>query len=77
MTSTMLYVLLRLSQAETLLDGALIGGAVGLIVALAYAKDFIFGLGTNSKKPVVIYFIAIGYHVLALIIVGTVMMFFI
>ena len=77
MTSTMLYGLLRLSQAETLLDGALIGGAVGLIVALAYAKDFIFGLGSKRKKPAVIYFIAIGYHVLALIIVGTVMMFFI
>lgn len=77
LTSTMLSVVLRLSQAETLLDGALIGGGVGLIVALAYAKDFIFGLGTNSKKPAVLYFIAIGYHVIALILIGSVMMFFI
>ncbi len=77
LTSTMLYGLLRLSQAETLLDGALVGMAVGIIVALAYAKDFIFGLGTNSKKPAAIYFIAIGYHVIALTIIGTVMMFFI
>jgi hypothetical protein len=77
LTSTMLYGVLQLSQAETLLDGALVGGAVGIIVALAYAKDFIFGLGTNSKKPTSIYFIAVGYHVIALTIIGTVMMFFI
>ena len=76
LTSTMLYGVLQLSQAETLLDGALVGGAVGIIVALAYAKDFIFGLGTNSKKPRYIYFIAVGYHVIALTIIGTVMMFF-
>ncbi|UOE94527.1 DUF1761 domain-containing protein [Alkalihalobacillus sp. LMS39] len=76
LTSTLLYGVLKLSQAVTLLDGALIGGAVGVIVALAYAKDFIFGLGTNSKKPVTIYFIAIGYHVIALAIIGTVMIFF-
>lgn len=77
LTSTMLYGVLRLSQAETLLDGALVGGSVGIIVALAYAKDFIFGLGTNSKKSTTVYFIAVGYHVIALTIIGTVMMFFI
>ncbi|GAE26802.1 hypothetical protein JCM9140_2903 [Halalkalibacter wakoensis JCM 9140] len=77
LTSIVLYGFLYLSQAESLLDGALTGGAVGVIVALAYAKDFIFGLGTNSKKPVSIYFIAVGYHILALTIIGAVMMFFI
>ncbi|MBU9723281.1 MULTISPECIES: DUF1761 domain-containing protein [Bacillaceae] len=76
-TSTMLYGVLQLSQAKTLVDGALIGGGVGIIVALAYAKDFIFGLGTNSKKPASVYFIAVGYHVIALTLIGTVMMFFI
>ncbi|WP_100398124.1 DUF1761 domain-containing protein [Bacillus sp. FJAT-44742] len=77
LTSTLLFGVLQLSQAETLLDGALTGGAVGAIVALAYAKDFIFGLGANSKKPAFIYFIAVGYHVIALTLIGTVMMFFI
>ncbi|MDV2684686.1 DUF1761 domain-containing protein [Alkalihalophilus lindianensis] len=77
LTSTMLYGLLLLSQAQTLMDGALLGGGVGIIVALAYAKDFIFGLGTNSKKPLSIFFIAVGYHVIALTIIGTLMMFFI
>lgn len=77
LTVTILYGVLRLSQAETLVDGALIGGSVGVIVALAYAKDFIFGLGTNSKDSRSVYFIAIGYHIIALTIIGTVMMFFI
>lgn len=75
-TSTLLYGLLQLSQAETFADGALIGGGMGLIVALAYAKDFIFGLGTHSKHAFSVYFIAVGYHVMALTIIGTVMMFF-
>ncbi len=77
LTSIILYAVLQLSHAETLMDGALMGGGVGIIVALAYAKDFIFGLGTNSTKPVSIYFIAVGYHLIALTIIGTVMMFFI
>ncbi|WP_078551395.1 DUF1761 domain-containing protein [Bacillus alkalicellulosilyticus] len=77
LTSTALYGVLRLSQAETLLEGALVGGGVGLIVALAYAKDFIFGLGINSKNSLSIYFIAVGYHLIALTIIGAVMMFFI
>ncbi|MCL7749502.1 DUF1761 domain-containing protein [Halalkalibacter alkaliphilus] len=76
-TSIVMYGVLHLSQAQTLVDGALLGGAVGIIVALAYAKDFIFGLGTNSKKPTTIYLIAVGYHFIALTIIGTVMMFFI
>lgn len=77
LTSTILYSLLRLSQAETLLDGAFIGGLVGLIVAFAYAKDFIFGLGTNSKNAKGVFFIAVGYHVIALTLIGAVMMFFV
>lgn len=76
LTNIVLYSILRLSQAETLLDGALVGAGVGLIVALAYAKDFIFGLGSSSNKPAVLYFIAIGYHIIALTIIGSVMMFF-
>lgn len=76
-TSILLYGVLKLSQAETLMDGALIGGGVGLIIALAYAKDFIFGLGSNSKHAPSLYFIAAGYHVIALTLIGTVMMFFI
>ena len=76
LTSILLYGVLQLSHAETLIDGALIGGGVGIIIALAYAKDFIFGLGTHSKKPLSVYFISVGYHVIALTIIGTVMMFF-
>ncbi len=49
---------------------------VGIIVALAYAKDFIFGLGTNTKNTLALYIISVGYHVIALSIIGTVMMFF-
>lgn len=77
LTSVLLYSVLQLSQAQTLIDGALIGGILGIIIALAYAKDFIFGLGTNSTKPASIYFIAVGYHVFALTLIGTIMMFFI
>ena len=77
LTTVVLYGILLLSQAATLLDGALVGAGVGLIVALAYAKDFIFGLGSSSNKPVSLYFIAIGYHIIALTTIGTVMMFFI
>ncbi|MDE5413195.1 DUF1761 domain-containing protein [Alkalihalobacterium chitinilyticum] len=77
LTTLLLFGLLNLSQAETLVDGALIGGSVGLIVALAYAKDFIFSLGSNSKNAISLYFIAVGYHVIALTVIGTVMMFFI
>ncbi|MDT8860225.1 DUF1761 domain-containing protein [Alkalihalobacillus sp. MEB130] len=76
-TSIVLYGVLNLSQAQTIIDGALIGGLVGVIVALAYAKDFIFGLGTNSKNSLTIYFIAVGYHIIALTIIGSVMMIFI
>ncbi|ARK32578.1 DUF1761 domain-containing protein [Halalkalibacter krulwichiae] len=76
LTSTVLYSLLRLFEVETLLDGAFIGGAVGIIVALAYAKDFIFGLGANSLKASAVFVIAVGYHVIALTIIGAVMMLF-
>ena len=77
LTTAVLYFLLQVSLAETLLDGAFIGLGVGVIVSLAYAKDFIFGLGSCSKKPLVLYCIAVGYHLIALTIIGTVMMFFI
>ncbi|MFA9559159.1 DUF1761 domain-containing protein [Evansella sp. AB-rgal1] len=77
LTTFVFFIILQLSQAETLLDGALLGAGVGFIVSLAYAKDFIFGLGSSSKKQVVVYFIAVGYHIIALTIIGIVMMFFI
>lgn len=76
LTSLSLYGILQLSQAITLFDGAMIGAGVGVIVALAYAKDFIFGLATNSQKPMSLYFIAVGYHIIALTIIGMVMMLF-
>ncbi|MDQ0252644.1 uncharacterized membrane-anchored protein YitT (DUF2179 family) [Evansella vedderi] len=75
-TVILLYGILLISQAETVFDGLMVGGAVGIIIALAYAKDFIFGLGSASKNQVILYFIAIGYHFIALTIIGAVMMLF-
>ncbi|ADU28892.1 hypothetical protein Bcell_0610 [Evansella cellulosilytica DSM 2522] len=77
MTTIFLYGVLRVTGAESFLDGGLIGGGIGCIVALSYAKDFIFGLGTNSKSALTIYVIAVGYHIIALTTIGIVMMFFI
>ncbi len=76
LSNVILYSILQLSQSETLVDGALIGGAIGLIVAFAYAKDFLFGLGEKSHNVFLLYLIAVGYHVIALTIIGAVMMFF-
>ncbi len=75
-TSILLYVVLQLAQAQTIVDGALIGASIGIIVALAYAKDFIFGLATHSKNSRIVYFIAVGYHLIALTVIGAVMMLF-
>ncbi|UCZ51606.1 DUF1761 domain-containing protein [Bacillus shivajii] len=76
LTSTLLAVALQLSEAETIIDGALFGLFLGVIVALAYAKDFIFGLGTHTQKPLALYFICVGYHIIVLTIIGAVMMMF-
>ncbi len=75
-TSVALAVLLHVTGAETIGDGALIGALIGVMVSLAYAKDFVFGIGTNSKNALHVYFITIGYHFIALTIIGSVMMIF-
>ncbi|MDG5788396.1 DUF1761 domain-containing protein [Evansella sp. AB-P1] len=77
LTTILLYGAIQFSQAESVLDGMIVGAVIGVIIALAYAKDFIFGLGTNSKKPLSLYFISVGYHFIALTIIGSVMMFII
>ncbi|MCC5890119.1 MAG: DUF1761 family protein [Alkalibacterium sp.] len=76
LTSTVLSLLLYWTGAETYLDGILTGLAVGSIVTLAYAKDFLFGLGQHSTRPLQTYCIAAGYHLIALPLIGLVMMFF-
>lgn len=75
-TSTVLSLMLSWTGAETFMDGTLTGLALGLIVTLSYAKDFLFGLGSHTKNPLRTYVIAAGYHLIALPIIGTVMMFF-
>lgn len=74
LASAALFGLLKIADAETVVDGVLLGLLAGVLVALAYAKDFIFGLGASSKKASQVFGIAVGYHVLALTLMGTAMM---
>ncbi|MCD8511223.1 MAG: DUF1761 family protein [Bacillus sp. (in: Bacteria)] len=76
LTTVLLYFVLQISQAITVLDGAIFGFVIGIIIALAYAKDFIFGLGTSQNAPRNVYFTAVGYHIIALTVIGAVMMLF-
>ncbi|WP_018922721.1 DUF1761 domain-containing protein [Salsuginibacillus kocurii] len=76
LTSTLLYSVLHLAQASTVGEGALIGCCLGVIIALAYAKDFLFGLGSSTKNPFSLYLLSVGYHLIALSIIGAVMMMF-
>lgn len=75
-TSTVLSLLLSWTGAENFMDGALTGLALGLIVSLSYAKDFLFGLGSHTRNPLRTYVIAAGYHIIALPIIAAAMMFF-
>lgn len=76
LTTVLLYIVLQHSQATTVVDGAFTGFIVGIIIALAYAKDFIFGLGTGHSAPRNVYFTAVGYHIIALTVIGAIMMLF-
>ncbi|MGD7043100.1 DUF1761 domain-containing protein [Jeotgalibacillus proteolyticus] len=76
LTTIVLYALLQFAAADSFASGALIGVAAGIIVTLAYAKDFLFGLGTNTKQSRMVFLIGAGYHVIALSIIGGVMTLF-
>ncbi|UTR12838.1 DUF1761 domain-containing protein [Evansella sp. LMS18] len=76
LTSLILFGLIRFSGAETFTGGAFAGLLTGLIVSLAYSKDFIFGLGTSTKNALHVFLIAAGYHAIALTLIGGVMALF-
>ncbi|MDV2581534.1 DUF1761 domain-containing protein [Alkalibacillus haloalkaliphilus] len=73
LTVSILYFILRWSEANTALEGLYLGALVGVLVALAYAKDFVFGLGENTGSSLKVYFIAVGFHIIALSVIGLVM----
>ncbi|GEN44611.1 DUF1761 domain-containing protein [Alkalibacillus haloalkaliphilus] len=73
LTVSILYFILRWSEANTALEGLYLGALVGLLVALAYAKDFVFGLGENTGSSLKVYFIAVGFHIIVLSVIGLVM----
>ncbi|WP_017187173.1 DUF1761 domain-containing protein [Alkalibacillus haloalkaliphilus] len=73
LTVSILYFILQWSEANTPFEGLYIGLLVGVLVALAYAKDFVFGLGENTGSSLKVYFIAVGFHIIALSVIGMVM----
>ncbi|GAA0464054.1 DUF1761 domain-containing protein [Alkalibacillus silvisoli] len=77
MTVLLTYFLLHLTNASTLIDGLIVGLGLGVVVSLAYAKDFIFGLGIHTENAFKVYLIGVGYHLFSLPVIGLVMMFFI
>ncbi|PYZ96426.1 hypothetical protein CR205_11935 [Alteribacter lacisalsi] len=72
-TAAALYGILTLAGAETAGAGALYGLLTGIVVVLAYAKDFLFGLGHATKSAVYTFVVAAGYHLIALTLIGTIM----
>ncbi|WP_026690898.1 DUF1761 domain-containing protein [Alteribacter aurantiacus] len=71
--TVVLYLLLQVAGAQTIIDGFLVGLLTGVIVTLAYGKDFLFGLGAHTKNEQLTFVLAAGYHLLALTIIGAVM----
>jgi hypothetical protein len=61
LSSLLIAVLIRLAGAEDVWSGLSLGLLIGMVVALAYLKNALFGLATNKAVAV-----AVGDHLISL-----------
>lgn len=65
LSSFLIAVLTQATGADDLVSGLVIGGTVGLLIALVYWKNTLFGL-TNKK----VMLIAVGDHLISFLLLG-------
>ncbi|MDE0584227.1 DUF1761 domain-containing protein [Planococcus sp. A6] len=65
LSSFVIATLVQMTDANSLFEGAVLGGMIGLVIALVYLKNALFGL--ISKKNVAI---AIGDHLVIFLLLG-------
>lgn len=71
-SSTLIAILVQATSSDSLIDGAVVGGIVGLLISIVYLKNTLFGL-VNTKNCL----IAIGDHLIIFTLLGMLHGFFI
>jgi hypothetical protein len=64
-SSTFIAILVHATNAHGLLEGAFVGGIIGILISLVYLKNTLFGL-VNKRN----FLIAIGDHLIIFILLG-------
>lgn len=65
LSSFVVAVLVQMTGANNLMEGAAIGGMIGIVISLVYVKNVLFGLVTKQNG-----LIAIGDHLIIFSILG-------
>ena len=64
-SSTFIAIIVQATNAHGLLEGAFVGGIIGILISIVYLKNTLFGLVTKRN-----FLIAIGDHLIIFILLG-------